>query len=376
MSAVIPSLTESKADDRGQVAEEAISHLASLTAQRDREQLDVTLAQGVLELLNFSSSVGVYRLVGREDESRHWLCSGLARRAQLTISDPPWVDLDSLPLFSDYPARQQALEGRSMEQRDSQDNTLPVAQQHEGDRYVTVLPLLVEVGLPGVLEVRSEQPLSQETLRPIQTLLRVFGNFQNLLESSQRDTLTGLLNRQTFDATFLKASMPVVTDGALDATVDRRSSSTTGYWLGVVDIDHFKKVNDGFGHLIGDEVLVLVARIMRQSFRHYDRLYRFGGEEFVILLRGGNEEDARAAFERFRVNVESYLFPQVKNVTVSVGFTEVQHQDTPNQAFSRADQGVYQAKHQGRNRVLCYEELVRTGIIQVEGEHIGDVELF
>lgn len=376
MSAVIPSLTESKADDRGQVAEEAISHLASLTAQRDREQLDVTLAQGVLELLNFSSSVGVYRLVGREDESRHWLCSGLARRAQLTISDPPWVDLDSLPFFSDYPARQQALEGRSMEQRDSQDNTLPVAQQHEGDRYVTVLPLLVEVGLPGVLEVRSEQPLSQETLRPIQTLLRVFGNFQNLLESSQRDTLTGLLNRQTFDATFLKASMPVVTDGALDATVDRRSSSTTGYWLGVVDIDHFKKVNDGFGHLIGDEVLVLVARIMRQSFRHYDRLYRFGGEEFVILLRGGNEEDARAAFERFRVNVESYLFPQVKNVTVSVGFTEVQHQDTPNQAFSRADQGVYQAKHQGRNRVLCYEELVRTGIIQVEGEHIGDVELF
>lgn len=376
MSAVIPSLTESKADDRGQVAEEAISHLASLTAQRDREQLDVTLAQGVLELLNFSSSVGVYRLVGREDESRHWLCSGLARRAQLTISDPPWVDLDSLPLFSDYPARQQALEGRSMEQRDSQDNTLPVAQQHEGDRYVTVLPLLVEVGLPGVLEVRSEQPLSQETLRPIQTLLRVFGNFQNLLESSQRDTLTGLLNRQTFDATFLKASMPVVTDGALDATVDRRSSSTTGYWLGVVDIDHFKKVNDGFGHLIGDEVLVLVARIMRQSFRHYDRLYRFGGEEFVILLRGGNEEDARAAFERFRVNVESYLFPQVKNVTVSVGFTEVQHQDTPNQAFSRADQGVYQAKHQGRNRVLCYEELVRTGVIQVEGEHIGDVELF
>ena len=376
MSAVIPSLTESKADDRGQVAEEAISHLASLTAQRDREQLDVTLAQGVLELLNFSSSVGVYRLVGREDESRHWLCSGLARRAQLTVSDPPWVDLDSLPLFSDYPARQQALEGRSMEQRDSQDNTLPVAQQHEGDRYVTVLPLLVEVGLPGVLEVRSEQPLSQETLRPIQTLLRVFGNFQNLLESSQRDTLTGLLNRQTFDATFLKASMPVVTDGALDATVDRRSSSTTGYWLGVVDIDHFKKVNDGFGHLIGDEVLVLVARIMRQSFRHYDRLYRFGGEEFVILLRGGNEEDARAAFERFRVNVESYLFPQVKNVTVSVGFTEVQHQDTPNQAFSRADQGVYQAKHQGRNRVLCYEELVRTGVIQVEGEHIGDVELF
>ena len=379
MTVAIPSPIVGTEDGRVQVAEEAISHLASLTAQRDREQLDVTLAQGVLDLLNVSSSVGVYRLVGREDESRHWLCSGLSRRNQLTVSDPPWVDLESLPAFADYPIRQQALEGRSLEQFDEQsDDALPVAQQNEGDRYVTVLPLLVEVGLPGVIEVRSEQPLSLETLRPIQTLLRVFGNFQNLLESSQRDTLTGLLNRQTFDATFLKASMPVVSDNSMETTVERRANANTktGYWLGVVDIDHFKRVNDGFGHLIGDEVLVLVARIMRQSFRHYDRLYRFGGEEFVVLLRGGTEEDAKAAYERFRTNVESYLFPQVKTVTVSLGFTEVQHQDTPNQAFSRADQGVYQAKHQGRNQVLCYEGLVRDGIIKVEGEHIGDVELF
>jgi len=379
MTVAIPSPIVSTEDGRVQVAEEAISHLASLTAQRDREQLDVTLAQGVLDLLNVSSSVGVYRLVGREDESRHWLCSGLSRRNQLTVSDPPWVDLESLPAFADYPIRQQALEGRSLEQFDEQsEDALPVAQQNEGDRYVTVLPLLVEVGLPGVIEVRSEQPLSLETLRPIQTLLRVFGNFQNLLESSQRDTLTGLLNRQTFDATFLKASMPVVSDNSMETTVERRANANTktGYWLGVVDIDHFKRVNDGFGHLIGDEVLVLVARIMRQSFRHYDRLYRFGGEEFVVLLRGGTEEDAKAAYERFRTNVESYLFPQVKTVTVSLGFTEVQHQDTPNQAFSRADQGVYQAKHQGRNQVLCYEGLVRDGIIKVEGEHIGDVELF
>ena len=103
--------------------------------------------------------------------------------------------------------------------------------------------------------------------------------------------------------------MPVV-DNPMETTVERRANTKTGYWLGVVDIDHFKRVNDGFGHLIGDEVLVLVARIMRQSFRHYDRLYRFGGEEFVVLLRGGDEEDAKAAFERFRTNVESYLFPR------------------------------------------------------------------
>jgi len=170
--------------------------------------------------------------------------------------------------------------------------------------------------------------------------------------------------------------MPPASDAHQVPAGERRTKPVTGYWLGVVDIDHFKRVNDGFGHLIGDEVLVLVARIMRQSFRHYDRLYRFGGEEFVILLRGGTEADAMRAFERFRTNVESYPFPQVNKVTVSVGFTEVQHKDTPSLAFSRADQGVYQAKHEGRNQVLCFESLVRSGVLETEDTHVGDVELF
>ena len=109
------------------------------------------------------------------------MCSGLAPSQSAVGQRSPWIDLDSLPAYSDYPTRAQALEGRSLEQVDEQADALPVARQNEGDRYVTVLPLLVEVGLPGVLEVRSEQPLALETLRPIQTLLRVFGNFQNLL---------------------------------------------------------------------------------------------------------------------------------------------------------------------------------------------------
>lgn len=346
--------------------DDAISHLAALTAQRDRELLDVTLAQGVLDLLG-SASVGVHRLIGREDESRRWLCCGLARKGQIAVSDPSWVDLHTLPLEADHPLRTQALASRLSEQRG------PETGQ---SGHVMVMPLPVEVGLPGVLEVHSDEPLSVRAQRTIQTVLKVFGNFQNLLESSQRDALTALLNRQTFDATFLKASMPVTERGADHAEGERRHSDSSGYWLGVVDIDHFKRVNDGFGHLIGDEVLVLVARIMRQTFRHHDRLYRFGGEEFVILLRGGNEEDAFGAFERFRLNVAQYPFPQVQNVTVSVGFTEVRHQDTPNVAFARADQAVYRAKHQGRNQVLSHEGLVRTGVLASPEAHIGDVELF
>jgi diguanylate cyclase (GGDEF)-like protein len=351
---------------------DAISQLASLTAHRDRDLLDVSLAQAVLDLLGVSM-VGIYRLIGREEEERRWLCSGLARRGKITVSDPPWVDLASLPLFDEFPLRKSVLGSKVMDQGE-----VPEAHSAQGQpRFVTALPLIIEAGLPGVLEVWSDQPLVTTALRPIQTLLKVFGNFQNLLESSQRDTLTGLLNRQTFDAAFLKASMPPAADGRLDLSGDRRAQPVTGYWLGVIDIDHFKRVNDGYGHLIGDEVLVLVARIMRQSFRHYDRLYRFGGEEFVVLLRGGAEEDAKRAFDRFRENVALYPFPQIHQVTVSIGFTEVQHKDTPSMAFARADQGVYRAKRHGRNLVLSFEELVRDGQLNSEDStHIGDVELF
>ena len=348
------------------VMDDAISHLASLTAQRDREVLDVNLAQGVLDLLS-ATSVAVYRLIGREDEERRWLCCGLARKGQITVSDPPWVDLHSLPAEVDHPLRVRALLTRMPELGGPPDGL---------SNHAIVLPLPVEVGLPGVLEVCSVEPLSTGSLRTIQTLLKVFGNFQNLLESSQRDALTALLNRQTFDATFLKASMPLTERKGDSGDGERRSTPTSGYWLGIVDIDHFKRVNDGFGHLIGDEVLVLVARIMRQTFRHYDRLYRFGGEEFVILLRGGTEQDAMGAFERFRKNVEGYPFPQVERITVSVGFTEVQHQDTPNVAFARADQAVYRAKHLGRNQVLSHEALLRQGVADPTGTHVGDVELF
>ncbi len=351
------------------IAEHAITQLAHLTAQRDRELLDVTLAQGVLELLNLEQ-VGVYRLIGAEEESRHWFCGGLARRGAMVLSDPPWIDLVQLPAMSDHPLRQAAVQTRNLTQSaDLNGEGEPTAP------CITVLPLPVEVGLAGVLEITSDRPMGTTALRQLQTLLKVFGNFQNLLESSQRDALTGLLNRQSFDAAFVKAAMPAASD-VLTGAGERRQPHPTSHWLAVVDIDHFKRVNDGFGHLIGDEVLVLLARIMRLSFRHYDRLYRFGGEEFVILLRGGTENDALAAFDRFRINVEHYPFPLVGKITVSIGFTEVGHNDTPNGAFSRADCAVYEAKHQGRNRTFNHEALVKGGVIVSPGAHAGGFVMF
>jgi len=350
---------------------QAIDQLAHLTAQRDRELLDVSLAQSVLELLP-ALSVGVHRVLGQDPTEQRWLRAGYASKGQLTVSDPPWVDPDTLPRLHEHPFRVEALNTRMLVQRQIEDQDPAV----EGSsRWLTILTLHAESGESGVLEVETDAPLPLRELKAMQTMLRVFGNFQNLLESSQRDALTGLLNRQTFDATFLKASLPTGGSDVLEQG-ERRESTMNTYWLGVVDIDHFKLVNDRFGHLIGDEVLVLVARIMRQTFRHYDRLFRFGGEEFVILVRGGSEQHALRVFERFRLNMQAYAFPQVGQVTISLGFTGVRAGDTPSAAFARADQAVYQAKHQGRNRTFSFEGLVAAGVIQTEDDKIGDVELF
>ncbi|MBL8144760.1 MAG: GGDEF domain-containing protein, partial [Anaerolineae bacterium] len=159
---------------------------------------------------------------------------------------------------------------------------------------------------------------------------------------------------------------------------DRRRPSDTANrcWLAVVDIDHFKRVNDTHGHLIGDEVLILVAQLMRKTFRNADRLYRFGGEEFVVLLRTDQSADAAFVFERLRSTVARFEFPQAGSLTVSIGFTEVTPNDTPSSAFERADQAVYHAKSHGRNQVVDHDNLLRRGEVAATAHTPAAVEFF
>ena len=125
-----------------------------------------------------------------------------------------------------------------------------------------------------------------------------------------------------------------------------------------------------------DEVLLLLSRLMRTCFRFHDRLYRFGGEEFVALIRCESEDDAHQAFERLRQACEQYAFPQVGRVTLSIGFTRIRNQDSPAAAFERADKAVYHAKHHGRNQVHSHERLVEEGHLADEHASSGDVDLF
>ena len=230
-----------------------------------------------------------------------------------------------------------------------------------GTPFITLHPMLTDSEALGVMEVHTDGPPNAEQARTTASLLGFYRHLRGLIDENERDSLTGLLNRKTFDEAFVRAAMLMDGGPELAATLtdqERRNADTTArHWLAVVDIDHFKRVNDQHGHLIGDEVLLLVAQLMRSSFRHGDRIYRFGGEEFVVLLRCPNPDSAGRAFDRLRQRIEQHDFPQLGRLTVSIGHTGIEADDTPGAAFERADRAVYHAKQTGRNRTVAFTDL-------------------
>jgi len=238
----------------------------------------------------------------------------------------------------------------------------------QGSGYECCIPVLMDDEPVSVFEIRGDKPFDDAAIAMATGMISVYRNYLGLLEDSQRDTLTGLLNRKTFDtgfAVFLSSALR--SDESLQD--DRRSHKEGSHWLAVMDIDHFKRVNDTFGHLYGDEVLILMANLMRSSFRQGDRLYRFGGEEFVVLMRDVDFADVKKKLDDFRQKVEGHVFPQVGQVTISIGFTSVVSTSTPAMVLGEADEALYYAKGHGRNQVCCYGELVEQKLLAEKTVH-------
>ncbi len=169
--------------------------------------------------------------------------------------------------------------------------------------------------------------------------------FAQLEAATRLDALTGLLNRRVFDDTLERAF---------------EAARTGGRPLGLlmVDIDHFKAVNDRYGHLAGDHVLRDLAAIMRRSMRPEDTSCRYGGEEFVSILPDTPEPTVFRLAERLRTAVASFGFrfgDLALRLTVSVGGAVLDRRMTaPNELVVRADEALYAAKEGGRNRVVVY----------------------
>lgn len=200
--------------------------------------------------------------------------------------------------------------------------------------------------------------------------IQVYKNQVHHINQASLDKLTGLLTRDLFEFYIQQIYMEL-------RKVKRRETDTQkAFAVAFIDIDNFKKINDQYGHLMGDEVLLLISQLMKKTFRADDLLFRFGGEEFIVILRNCDTTTCRLVLERFRNKIEKHSFPLVEHITVSIGFTLIDHNYNYDVLIHRADKALYYAKENGKNSCWNYEELVDKNLIKPLIEMEGDVELF
>jgi len=328
-----------------------LKHMVDMTGHRDHAMLDISVISAVQELAGAAQTriLSIATVAGQQYlRSRATILSGGEARLEDAqdgaLGEPLSPELASC----------------LVEHRTSAE-----AIGADGSRTLW-LPIWFGDKASTCLELRNDKPFCSATIHTVGGIVGVYRNFQNLLDYSERDSLTGLLNRKTFDdqlARMLHGAHEQ--DPRLPGLAERRQlHGPEKQWLAVVDVDHFKAVNDKFGHLYGDEVLILIANLLQSSFRVQDRVFRFGGEEFVVLLRSTTLENAWKIIERFRTNVENHEFPQVGKVTVSVGFVSISAYESPVVTLGHADQALYYAKSNGRNQACHYDDLVSHGVLQ------------
>lgn len=156
---------------------------------------------------------------------------------------------------------------------------------------------------------------------------------------SEIDKLTGIYNRRKLDE-------------YMESELNRAKRYHQPLSFMILDIDHFKNINDTYGHPVGDSTLQTLAKILTDNLRKSDILGRYGGEEFLIICPETNNNQAALLAEKLRACVENTLFDDIKNMTISIGVAEFEGENTVKELLSRADRALYQAKHNGRNRVV------------------------
>lgn len=166
-------------------------------------------------------------------------------------------------------------------------------------------------------------------------------------EHAERDFLTGLYNSRAFDAVMQK-------------TIETTSTEQCKFSVLMLDIDHFKYVNDTYGHPAGDAVLATLADILKKQFRSEDHVARKGGEEFIVIVNRHNSTEVQAIAEQLRHNVEKYKFILQGNgtihITISIGIASYPEVES-DKLIDTADQALYLAKQSGRNRVCLFSDL-------------------
>ncbi len=334
-------------------------YLIKLTDHRDRDFLEYTLAKALIDLLPVQR-VLVAHVMHEVGEKRWFEVASLDAGGGGKVADPLRIDFASMKRLEDAPDRLKCLQ--------KQDKIEVIWAGEHGPR-ITYIPLISDLSpeMQGVLEIQSALPLSAAELHTAGQLHHVYCNIYKLLAYSDRDALTGLLNRKSLDNSFYSAVLDELDgDEPEDGTTvvqdqERRHRVPPNYWLGMVVIDNFNALTDLHGHLVMEEVTMLVARIMGNTFRTHDRLYRLAGDQFVVLFHCPEEWLAHGAFERMRASVEKLKFSQVGQLTVSAGFTRVVMEDSPATALDRTGDAVDSVQKKGGNQVCSHLDLERRG---------------
>ncbi len=185
-------------------------------------------------------------------------------------------------------------------------------------------------------------PLST-ILEPLASPLRNALAYHRALSLARRDTLSGLGNRAALDH-------------ALAREASRAQRFELPFTMVVIDIDHFKNVNDTLGHSAGDAVIQAVASELAACLRPYDQAFRYGGEEFVVLLGQTGLDKGMEIAERIRRRIAARCRPEAdpgRRITISLGLAEFDATETSEHLFNRADKALYRAKEEGRNRSVA-----------------------
>jgi diguanylate cyclase (GGDEF)-like protein len=164
----------------------------------------------------------------------------------------------------------------------------------------------------------------------------------NATHRATHDNLTGVFNRAKFNEIF-------------HTKYESYKRYERAFSIAILDIDFFKKVNDDYGHQIGDEILKSLAKHTLTQIRSTDFFARWGGEEFVLLMDETSSENAYKVCEKLRVSIETLHHQDLPQITISIGLAQINPSDTKESLFKKADKALYEAKNSGRNRVVTYE---------------------
>lgn len=226
-----------------------------------------------------------------------------------------------------------------------------VSEQMEAPSSDAKLHGLIEsvVAATRVME-RQNQELEEKLKHSTEEVARLQVDLEDMRREAMTDPLTGIANRKVFDST-------------LRREVQAASEESGDLALLMIDIDHFKRFNDSFGHQVGDQVLRLLAHTLTASIKGQDTAARYGGEEFCVILPRTPLEAALAVAENIRKNiagrkvVNRVTGTDMGQITVSVGVAALERGEPMIQLVSRADQALYEAKRLGRNRVVSQQAL-------------------